>query len=344
MALMRTQIDLLTKHIVASSENVNVVGPPNRYKDQDIDLDEEVKHLGNQRGFQNYNSGHQGYNSGNAGNRDRVSRSSSRSKLEDMLAKVLQKDESTDAGVKEMKGDLSSTENEQVMEKTGREETEAEHVYDSQDAQPIAKQTGATEKGVEGIMPLQQISRPPPPFPQSHKKKAEDGKFVKFITMLRKLSVNIPLVDALEHMPRYAKFMKDLVTKKRVLSIDFTDNVHHCSAIATRSLVKRVEDPGAFTIPCTIGLIEFAKALCDLGANINLIPLAIYKQLGLGVPKPTAMRLMMADRSAKRPMGILCDVLIKVDTFIFQADFVILDCEVDFEVPIILGRPFIATG
>ena len=72
--------------------------------------------------------------------------------------------------------------------------------------------------------------------------------------------------------------------------------------------------------------------------------LAIYKKLGLGVPKPTAMRLMMANRSIKRPVGILCDVLVKVDTFIFLVDFVILDCEVDFKVPIILGRPFLATG
>ena len=61
------------------------------------------------------------------------------------------------------------------------------------------------------------------------------------------------------------------------------------------------------------------------------------------MPKPTTMRLMMDDRSVKWPVGILCDVLVKVDTFIFPVDFVIFDCEVDFEVPIILGRPFLAT-
>ncbi|XP_049391604.1 uncharacterized protein LOC125856053 [Solanum stenotomum] len=137
--------------------------------------------------------------------------------------------------------------------------------------------------------------------------------------------------------------MKDFVTKKRAVSIDLTNHVHHCNAIATRSLVQKNEDPGAFTIPCTIESIKFGKALCDLRACINLMPLAIYKQLGLGVPKPITMRLMMADRSVKRPVGILCDVLVKVDTFIFPADFVILDCEVDFEVPIILERPFLAT-
>ena len=70
----------------------------------------------------------------------------------------------------------------------------------------------------------------------------------------------------------------------------------------------------------------------------------IYKKLGLGDPKPTAMRLLMADRTVKRPLEILHDVLVKVESFIFTIDFVILDCEVDFEVPIILGRPFLATG
>ncbi|XP_049386509.1 uncharacterized protein LOC125850700 [Solanum stenotomum] len=162
--------------------------------------------------------------------------------------------------------------------------------------------------------------------------------------MLRQLLVNIPLVEVLEQIPGYAKFMKDLVTKKRAVSIDLTNHVHHCSAISTRSLVQKKEDLGAFTIPYTIGSIKFAKALCDLGASINLIPLAIYKQLGLGVPKPTTMRLMMADRSVKQLVGILCDVLVKVGIFIFPIDFVILDCEVDFEVSIILGRPFIATS
>jgi len=61
------------------------------------------------------------------------------------------------------------------------------------------------------------------------------------------------LVEALEQMPGYAKFMKDLVTKKRAVSHDFSNNVHHCSAIATRSLVQKKEDPGAFMIPGTIG-------------------------------------------------------------------------------------------
>ena len=158
------------------------------------------------------------------------------------------------------------------------------------------------------------------------------------------LSINAPLIEALEQMPGYVKFMKYMVTKKRSVSFEDDDRIQHCSAIATRSLVQNKEDPGAFTIPCTIGLLHFAKTLCDLGASISLMPLSIYKKLGLGDLNPIAMRLLMTDQTVKRPIGILHDELVKVDSFIFSADFVILDCEVDFEVPIILGRTSLATG
>ncbi|KAK4709688.1 hypothetical protein R3W88_004201 [Solanum pinnatisectum] len=90
-------------------------------------------------------------------------------------------------------------------------------------------------------------------------------------------------------------------------------------------------------------MLQFSKALCDLGASINLMPYAIYKQLGLGESKATAMRLLMANRSIKHPVGILHDILVKIDRFIFQPDFMILDCEIDAEIPIILGWPFLAT-
>ena len=74
------------------------------------------------------------------------------------------------------------------------------------------------------------------------------------------------------------------------------------------------------------------------------MPLTIYQQLGLGTLKSTSMLLLVANRSVKQLVGILYDVLVKLENFIFLADFIILDCEVDFEVPKILGRPFLATG
>ncbi|KAK4729781.1 hypothetical protein R3W88_022769 [Solanum pinnatisectum] len=145
-------------------------------------------------------------------------------------------------------------------------------------------------------------------------------------------------------MPGYTKFIKELVAKKMSLEYETIEVPHSYSAIMTNESITKREDPGTFTIPCTIGMLQFAKALCDLGASINLMPYAIYKQLGLSEPKATIMRLFMADRSIKHPVGILYDILVKVDQFIFLADFVILECETNAEILIILGRPFLATG
>ncbi|XP_070007229.1 uncharacterized protein [Nicotiana sylvestris] len=109
-------------------------------------------------------------------------------------------------------------------------------------------------------------------------------------------------------------------------------------------MAQKMSDPCSFTIPCTIGSYAFAKALCDLGASINLMPLAVYTKLGIDRARPTSMLLQLADRTVKRPTSILDDVLVQVGKFVFPADFVILDCQVDEEIPLILGSPFLATG
>ena len=88
-----------------------------------------------------------------------------------------------------------------------------------------------------------------------------------------------------------------------------------------------MKDPGSFTIPCIIENYEFGRALCDSGANINLMPLSVVKRLSLGELTPTTMTLQMADRSIAQPEGILEDVLIKVGKFIFPVDFVMIDIE-----------------
>ncbi|XP_070020040.1 uncharacterized protein [Nicotiana sylvestris] len=160
---------------------------------------------------------------------------------------------------------------------------------------------------------------------------------------MESLSINVPLVEAFEQMPGYAKFRKGLVTKKRSMDCKTIKMTHEVSAIV-HSMAPKIEDPGAFTIPCTIGSRDFAKALCDLGEGINLMPYSIFKILGIGQPRVTSMRLQMATRTMKRPLGIIDNVLVRVDKFILPTDFVILDYKVDYEVPIILGRPFLATG
>ncbi|XP_062113110.1 uncharacterized protein LOC133824257 [Humulus lupulus] len=110
-----------------------------------------------------------------------------------------------------------------------------------------------------------------------------------------------------------------------------------CSAIIQKKLLQKLRDSGSFTIPYTIGNFYCERALCDLGSSINLMSLPILKGLGLGEAKPTTVTLQLVDRSLTHPRGIIEDVLVKVDKFIFPVDFIVLDMEEDEDVPIILG-------
>ncbi|PIN19445.1 hypothetical protein CDL12_07878 [Handroanthus impetiginosus] len=150
-------------------------------------------------------------------------------------------------------------------------------------------------------------------------------------------------------MPSYVKFMKDLLSKKRCLDdYETVALTEECSAIIQNKLPPKLKDPKSFRIPCIIGTHFSGRALCDLGANINLMPYSIYRTLGLGEAKPTSITLQLANRLLTypkgHPNGVIEDILVKVDKFIFPADFVVLDMEADSEIPIILGRPFLATG
>ena len=106
----------------------------------------------------------------------------------------------------------------------------------------------------------------------------------------------------------------------------------------------KMQDSSNFTIPCIIGNSEMGKALCDYGANINLMPLFVVKRLSLEELTPIAMTLQMVDRTLAQPQGILEDVLIKLGKFIFLVDFMVIDIEEDNQVPLLLGRPFLAIG
>lgn len=164
--------------------------------------------------------------------------------------------------------------------------------------------------------------------------------------MQKKLSVTIPLMIALEQMLGHEKFINDLVTMKQTLTYEPTDNMHYCSAIICKSLVEKKSDPRAFAILFTIWSFNFSRVFCYLEASINMILFVVYKQFGQGVSKPTSLRLLLADHTVNKMFGILCDVLVKkmVATFIYLDDFMILDCQVVFEDPIMMERSLLATG
>ena len=155
----------------------------------------------------------------------------------------------------------------------------------------------------------------------------------------------MPFTEVVTQMPLYAKFLKDMLSKKRkIVEEGIVNLTATCSAVMKKELPEKMKDPGSFTIPCIIGGVEIQKALCDSGDSINLMPLSVAKQFSLGELIPTSITLQIADRSMVKPEGVLEDVLVTVGKFVFPVDFIILDMEEDSQVPLLLGRPFLATG
>ncbi|XP_044471331.1 uncharacterized protein LOC123200247 [Mangifera indica] len=187
-----------------------------------------------------------------------------------------------------------------------------------------------------------------PPFSSRLAKNKKEQQEQEILEVFRKVEVNIPLLDAVKQVPRYAQFLKELCTSKRKLKGD--EKVHvseNVSAVLQRKLPQKCKDPGMFTIPCKIGNVKVQKALIDLEASINVMPSSIYHSLNVGPLKPTGVIIQLADRSNAYPEGVLEDILVQVNELIFPADFYVLDMEDDNSsksVPILLGRPFLKTS
>ncbi|XP_049368193.1 uncharacterized protein LOC125833085 [Solanum verrucosum] len=161
---------------------------------------------------------------------------------------------------------------------------------------------------------VQPIVKPPPPFPQKFKKQKEDECFGKFLSLLKQVHINLPLVDVLQGIPRYAKYVKEImVNKRRLTEYETIELTEECSSRIQNKLPTKLKDLGSFTVQITIEQSIHARGF-------------------------------LADRSIARSEGIVEDVLVQVGSLIFLVDFVVLNFELDPEVPFILGRPFLATG
>ncbi|CAN6723349.1 unnamed protein product [Malus baccata var. baccata] len=148
----------------------------------------------------------------------------------------------------------------------------------------------------------------PSRFMQTKKEEAEKDILETF----RKVQVNIPLLDAIKQIPRYAKFLKELcTTRKRMSTKEVVKVGENVSAILQRKLPPKCKDPGSFTIPCVIGNTRFESAMLDLGASINVMPYSIYASMNLGALKNDGVIIQLADRSNAYPKGVLEDVLVQ---------------------------------
>jgi hypothetical protein len=166
--------------------------------------------------------------------------------------------------------------------------------------------------------------------------------------IFKEVRINISFLDAIKLIPSDAKFLKDLCTVKRKLNVKKKAFLaEQVSVILQNNNALKYKDPSCPTISCFIGEHKIKRALLDLGASVNLLPYSVFQSLNLGELKPTSVTLLLADRSVKVPREIVEDVLVQVDKFIYHVDFIVLDTQpvqTCNSIPIILGRPFLATS
>ncbi|XP_019178790.1 PREDICTED: uncharacterized protein LOC109173896 [Ipomoea nil] len=187
-----------------------------------------------------------------------------------------------------------------------------------------------------------------PHFPSRLAKSKEEEHENQILETFRKVEINIPLLEAIKQIPKYAKFLKELCTNKKKLKSKETIILgKNVSAMISNDLPKKCKDPGMFTLPCIIGNKEIKRAMLDLGASINVMPFSIYQALNINSLQETKIVVQLADRSCVHPVGVVEYVLVQVNGLVFPVDFYVLkmnDDAIDQSTPILLGRPFMKTA
>ncbi|GKB02788.1 reverse transcriptase domain-containing protein [Tanacetum coccineum] len=168
---------------------------------------------------------------------------------------------------------------------------------------------------------------------------------LKFMEIFWNLHFELSFADALLHMPKFAPMFRKLLNNKdKIIDLIKTTVNENFLAVILKKFPEKLRDPGRFLIPCDFPEMDECLALADLGASINLMPLSVWEKLNLPDLTKTQMILELADRTISTPSGIAEDVFVKVGTFFFSADFVVVDYIADPRVPLILGRPFLRTA
>ncbi|XP_056690144.1 uncharacterized protein [Spinacia oleracea] len=191
-----------------------------------------------------------------------------------------------------------------------------EGVIESSDNDVVEEEPPINDEGETPILKeatLLPFPTPKLPYPQRFIRHKLDMQFSKFLDVLRNLHITLPFTEALKQMPTYSRFLKEILSGKRDCDVKETE-------------------------------LEISNALCDLGASFSLMPYSVFAKLEVGDLVPTNITLQVADRSVKYPIGKVEDVPLRVGGLVIPVDFVVLDIDEDVHVPIILGRPFLATA
>ncbi|XP_073139052.1 uncharacterized protein [Henckelia pumila] len=201
------------------------------------------------------------------------------------------------------------------------------------------------EETPRGKFPTLFEYKPIPPFTLALKESWRDEGIKGMYEIFRRCEVNIPLLDAIKQVPRYANFLKEFCTLKRKHKLKGCQKVElgeQVSAVIQIKVPTKCKYPGMFSIPCKIGDVHLDTAMLDLEASINVMSYSVYASLNLGPLNKTEIVIQMADRSTIYPRGLLEDVLVQVNNLVFPAEFYVLDMKSnDLNSPILLGRPFL---
>ncbi|XP_076952598.1 uncharacterized protein LOC143626363 [Bidens hawaiensis] len=166
--------------------------------------------------------------------------------------------------------------------------------------------------------------------------------------VFKQVKINLPLIDAIKQVPSYAKYLKELCTKKQHHKLPKKVGVNvNVSAVLSGALPPKLEDPGAPLISIQVGDFKIERTLLDLDASISILPGSLYDQYVFGPLQKVDTTVILADLTLKLPRGILTDVIVKMEDFYFPVDFLVLDyvSSIQGKQPnVILGRPFLATS
>ncbi|XP_010436735.2 PREDICTED: uncharacterized protein LOC104720543 [Camelina sativa] len=187
--------------------------------------------------------------------------------------------------------------------------------------------------------------KPPLPFPGQFRKEPLEKDKALFEKQMQELELRMPLMDAFTLIPPYQKFLKDAVMERMKQVQGMVIFNHECSTIIQRTATpKKLSDTGSFTLPCSIGPLNFGRCLCDLGASVSLVPLTVAKRLGFEKFKSIDIQLVLADRTTRLPTGVLEDLPVKIGSVDVPNDFVVLEMDVEQRDTLIFGRQFLATA
>ena len=205
----------------------------------------------------------------------------------------------------------------------------------------IVEEDSDSEDEEEQVMaePNPDKYKPPVPYPQAiNRPKAKNSEADdNLLEAFKKVTITIPLIDAIKPIPSYAKFLKGICTPHRnPKRIQLSEMV---SSIMMNSLPIKKRDPGAPMITSEIGGMSFTRSLLDIRASINILPKAVFDRHHVGELQPFLVELCLADGSVKKPHGLVEDVIVRIEDCYFLVYFLVVDMKMTKELseaPIIL--------